>query len=155
MPAEIIFAGDDSYKDEAREQWDADPCGSHYVTEAAPDTLAWFLEAERYRYGIYAPWMRAVMEFDRHAGHSVLEIGAGMGTDLAQFARAGAIVHDLDLAPGHLQLAQRNFELRGLSGNFHLGDAENMPFDDETFDLVYSNGVIHHTPGTQRVVEEI
>jgi ubiquinone/menaquinone biosynthesis C-methylase UbiE len=145
----------DVYKDEVQNQWDQDPCGSHYVEEAQPDTLEWFLEVERYRYETYAPWMREVMEFDRHAGEKILEIGAGIGTDHAQFAKAGGIMHDLDLASGHLRLAQRNFELRGLKSVFKHGDAENIPFEDNTFDLVYSNGVIHHTPNTSRVVQEI
>src|ERR1700683_2024243 len=127
MAAQPQVRTGDVYKDEVQNQWNEDPCGSHYVTEAQPDTLEWFVEAERYRYDVYAPWMREVMEFDRHRGEKLLEVGAGMGTDHAQFAKAGAIVHDLDLAAGHLQLAQRNFALRGLTGSFHHGDAENMP----------------------------
>jgi len=85
----------------------------------------------------------------------VLEVGGGMGTDLAQFARHGAIVTDVDLSEGHLQLAQENFRLRGLTGRFVHHDAESLPFDDGSFDLVYSNGVIHHTPNTARAVAEI
>jgi ubiquinone/menaquinone biosynthesis C-methylase UbiE len=145
----------DVYKDEVQNQWDQDACGSHYVEQAAPDTLEWFLEAERYRYAIYAPWMFDTMEFDRHAGEHILEIGGGMGTDHAQFAKHGGIMYDLDLSSGHLRLAQRNFELRGLKSTFKHGDGENIPYPDETFDLVYSNGVIHHTPNTAAVVREI
>ena len=85
-PAESIEAGD-AYKTETQRQWDQDPCGSHYVKESTPHTLQWFMEAETYRYDVYAPWMKEVMEFDRHPRKQVLEIGAGMGTDLAQFAR--------------------------------------------------------------------
>ena len=95
------------------------------------------------------------MEFTRHSGEQVLEVGGGMGTDLAQFARHGAIVTDVDLSEGHLQLARENFRLRGLSGTFVHHDAESLPFDDNTFDLVYSNGVIHHTPNTGKAVAEI
>jgi ubiquinone/menaquinone biosynthesis C-methylase UbiE len=145
----------DFYKDQVQRQWDQDPCGSHYVEQAQPDTLEWFLEVERYRYDIYAPWMPKLMEFDRHAGECILEIGAGIGTDHAQFAKNGGIMHDLDLASGHLRLARRNFELRGLKGTFLHGDAEHIPFPDGAFDLVYSNGVIHHTPNTTRVIAEI
>ena len=151
----VILETGDPYKDEVQRQWDRDPCGAQYVKEAEPDTLEWFLQVERYRYDIYAPWMREVMEFDRHAGEHILEIGAGIGTDHAQFAKAGGIMYDVDLASGHLQLAKRNFELRGLQGTFRHGDAENIPFDDNSFDLVYSNGVIHHTPNTTQVVKEI
>ena len=136
----------DFYKDQVQHQWDQDACGSHYVKDARPDTLEWFLEVERYRYEEYAPWMRELMEFDKHAGEHILEIGAGIGTDHAQFAKSGGIMQDLDLASGHLNLAKRNFELRGLKSTFTQGDAENIPFPDAMFDLVYSNGVIHHTP---------
>lgn len=145
----------DHYKDQVQQQWDQDPCGSHYVDQAKPDTLEWFLEVERYRYGTYGPWMPELMEFSRHAGEHILEIGAGIGTDHAQFAKHGGIMHDLDLSSGHLKLAQRNFELRGLRGTFLHGDAESIPFPNGTFDLVYSNGVIHHTPNTARVIAEI
>lgn len=145
----------DFFKDEVQRQWDRDACGSHYVKEAEAGTLDFYLEAERYRYGVYAPWMHEVMEFARHPGKKVVEIGGGMGTDLAQFAKHGAIVTDYDLSSGHLEHAKRNFALRGLDAEFVHGDAENMPFEDDTFDVVYSNGVIHHTPNTQTVIGEI
>ena len=149
------IATGDGYKDEVQNQWNNNPCGSHYVKKASAHTLDWFLEAERYRYGEYAPWMPAVMEFSQHAGEEVLEIGGGMGTDLAQFARHGARTTDLDLSAGHLTFAHENFGLRGLKGNFVHHDAERLPFDDGRFDLVYSNGVIHHTPNTVQVIGEI
>jgi ubiquinone/menaquinone biosynthesis C-methylase UbiE len=145
----------DVYKDEVQNQWDNNPCGSHYVKDATEHTLDWYLEAERYRYGEYAPWMRETMEFTLHRGEDVLEVGGGMGTDLAQFAMQGARVTDLDLSAGHLALAQENFRLRGLKGRFIHHDAEGMPFNDNEFDVVYSNGVIHHTPNTRQVVEEM
>jgi glycosyltransferase involved in cell wall biosynthesis/ubiquinone/menaquinone biosynthesis C-methylase UbiE len=145
----------DAYKDEVQRQWDNDPAGSHYVKAAEPHTLPWFLEAEAYRYAEYAPWMAETMEFARHAGERVLEIGGGMGTDLSQFARHGAVVTDIDLSSGHLELAKENFRLRGLNGEFVLHDAESLVFGDNTFDVVYSNGVLHHTPNACRVVQEI
>ena len=146
---------DDPYKLETQNQWDNDACGSHYVTEIEQHTLDWYKEVERYRYHEYAPWMPSVMGFARHAQEKVLEIGAGIGTDLAQFAENGAFVTDIDLSGGHLAHAKENFALRGLSGEFVHQDAEVLPFEDDTFDLVYSNGVIHHTPNTEHVVEEI
>jgi ubiquinone/menaquinone biosynthesis C-methylase UbiE len=145
----------DEYKDRVQDQWNQNPVGSQHARESQPHTLDWFLEVERHRYGVYAPWMPDVMEFSQHAGHDLLEIGGGMGTDLAQFARHGARVTDLDLAAGHLKLAEENFRLRGLAGNFIHHDAELLPFPDGSFDLVYSNGVLHHTPNTATVVREI
>ena len=145
----------DAYKEQVQDQWNNNPVGTHYAKTTEPHTLEWFQEVEAHRYGVYAPWMPAVMEFDRHAGEEVLEIGGGIGTDLSQFARHGARVTDLDLSAGHLALAQENFGRRGLKGTFIHHDAESLPFDDNTFDLVYSNGVLHHTPNTRQVVQEI
>ena len=85
----------------------------------------------------------------------MLEIGGGIGTDLAQFALNGAVVTDVNLAAGHLRLAEENFHLRGLSGRFIHHDAEALPFDDDSFDVVYSNGVLHHTPNTAAVIREM
>ena len=152
--ADRIQTGD-AYKDQVQNQWDYNPVGSHHARESQPHTLEWFVEVEKHRYQVYAPWMPATMEFAGHAGHDVLEIGGGMGTDLAQFAAHGAAVTDLDLSAGHLQLAEENFRLRGLEGRFIHYDAETLPFDDGSFDVVYSNGVLHHTPNTSAVVREI
>jgi glycosyltransferase involved in cell wall biosynthesis/ubiquinone/menaquinone biosynthesis C-methylase UbiE len=149
------IATGDAYKDEVQNQWDNNPVGTQYAKTSEPHTLAWYQEIERHRYTEYAPWMPELMEFDRHAGHDVLEIGGGVGTDLSQFARHGARVTDLDLSAGHLEHAKENFALRGLQGRFVHHDGERMPFPDASFDLVYSNGVLHHTPNTRRVVEEI
>jgi glycosyltransferase involved in cell wall biosynthesis/ubiquinone/menaquinone biosynthesis C-methylase UbiE len=153
--AATAIATGDAYKDETQRQWDNDPCGSHYVKDAPRHTLDWFTKVEDHRYGEYGPWMPGVMEFAGHAGEDVLEIGGGMGTDLAQFARHGARVTDVDLSVGHLNLARENFELRSLTGRFVHQDAETLPFPDASFDLVYSNGVLHHTPNTSQVVDEI
>ena len=152
--AQAIETGD-AYKGQVQHQWNNNPVGSETARTAQPQTLEWFQEVERYRYDVYAPWMPEVMEFAGHAGEQVLEVGGGMGTDLAQFARHGAFVTDVDLSGGHLELAQRNFRLRGLTGRFVHHDAESLPFDTGTFDLVYSNGVVHHTPNTRRAVAEI
>ena len=145
----------DTYKDQAQNQWDNNPVGSQHAGEARPHTLEWFLNVEAHRYREYAPWMPEVMEFSRHQGAEVLEIGGGLGTDLAQFARHGARVTDVDLSSGHLALARENFRLRGLEGQFLHRDAERLPFGDDTFDVVYANGVLHHTPDTMAVVRDI
>ncbi len=155
MPGLTRVTTGDSYKEEVQDQWNNNPVGSHYAKTTKPHTLDWYLEVEQYRYGTYSPWAFEVMEFGQHAGEKVLEIGGGLGTDLSMLARHGAIVTDVDLSAGHLAHAQENFALRGLKGEFVHHDAETLPFPDNTFDVVYSNGVIHHTPSTQHVVQEI
>ncbi len=148
----------DPYKKEIQRQWDNDPCGSHYVKAVDDDEtsrLEWFKGIEQYRFSEYAPWMPKTMEFENHAGEKVLEIGGGMGTDLSRFAAAGSEVVNCDLSWGHLQLTSENLSLRGLNGQFVHGDAEDLPFADEAFDLVYTNGVMHHSPNTQRLISEM
>src|SRR5204862_4409381 len=94
----------DAYKDQTQNQWDNNPVGSQYAQAAKPRTLQWYQEIEAHRYGQYAPWMPETMEFAKHGGEDVLEIGGGIGTDLAQFAKHGARVTDVDLSGGHLAL---------------------------------------------------
>ena len=154
MTSDRVETGD-AYKEQVQDQWNYNPVGTHYATKTKPHTLEWFKEVEAHRYGVYAPWMPSLMEFDGHAGEHVLEIGGGIGTDLSQFASHGAQVTDLDLSDGHLDHAKENFALRQLQGRFVHDDAESLPFEDDTFDVVYSNGVLHHTPNTRRVVQEI
>ena len=144
----------DTAKEEAKRQWNVDFCGAERGEAHEPGSLSFFLSVERDRYGDYAPWMPGTIDFSRYSGRRVLEVGGGLGTDLAQFAKAGAVVTDCDLAAGHVAMARRNFAARGLEGSFLLGDGECLPFQDDSFDVVYSFGVIHHTPDTERAVAE-
>ena len=149
------IATGDAYKEQVQNQWNSNPVGPQYAKVHRPHTLEWYQEIEEHRYGVYGPWMLEVMEFAGHKDQDLLEIGAGIGTDLSQFARNGARVTDLDLSAGHMAHAKENFELRGLNARFVHHDAERLPFDDNSFDVVYSNGVLHHTPNTRQVVSEI
>ena len=139
----------------AREQWGQDPCGAEYVREHELGTREFFDEVERYRYAEYAPWMRQVMEFDRFAGARLLEIGCGMGTDLLQFARGGARCVGIDLTPRSVEITRHRFRLYDAAGAFMISDGEHLPFPDESFDAVYSNGVLHHTPDTAGAIREV
>jgi ubiquinone/menaquinone biosynthesis C-methylase UbiE len=85
----------------------------------------------------------------------VLEIGCGCGSEAERFARAGAHYTALDLTNAALSLTRRRFQLANLEGHFVQGDAEDLPFGDCSFDLVYSHGVLHHTPDTPRTIREI
>src|SRR6185369_15197027 len=87
-------------------------------------------------------------EFAQSKNLSVLEIGCGLGTDGAQFAKAGANYTGIDLTDTAVDLARRRFELFDLPGTFRVADAEKLDFPDNSFDIVYSHGVLHHTPDT-------
>lgn len=145
----------DDFKQRARDQWGANPCGAHVAGELPFGSREYFDAIEYHRYVTDAPWMKRAIAFDRYAGKRVLEIGFGTGTDLLQFARGGAIVTGVDLTPRSIEIARRRFEVYGLTGEFAIGDAENLGFPDSNFDAVYSFGVLHHTPDTQHAVSEI
>lgn len=142
-------------KRRARAQWSQDPCGARYGAKYEFATREFFDEVERHRYREYAPWMPEVMGFERFAGKRLLEIGCGMGTDLLQFARGGAICTGVDLTPRSVEISSLHFGLYGMRADFALADGERLPFADESFDVVYSNGVLHHTPDTARAVREV
>jgi len=139
----------------AREQWGQDPCGAVYDREHELGTRAFFDEVERYRYKEYAPWMPRVMEFEKFRGARLLEVGCGMGTDLLQFARGGAYCTGVDLTPRSIEITRHRFKLYGADGNFMISDGERLPFRSESFDVVYSNGVLHHTPDTAGSIREV
>ncbi len=142
-------------KQRAREQWGEDPCGAVYGREHEFGTREFFDAVEHHRYTDYAPWMPEIMGFNEFAGARLLEVGCGMGTDLLQFARGGAKVTGVDLTPRSLEISRHHLNVYGQPGDFALTDAERLPFADESFDVVYSNGVLHHTPDTAGAIREI
>ncbi len=106
-------------------------------------------------YGTDAEPFDRIIPFDRLRGARVLEIGCGMGFHTELMARAGARVSALDLSPTSVAATRRRLELKGLDAELIEGDAEQLPFEDRTFDFVWSWGVIHHSSRTGRVVRGI
>jgi ubiquinone/menaquinone biosynthesis C-methylase UbiE len=136
----------------AIQQWTNRPCGA--LDGLDEHSLAYFEAVERNRYEDFAPWMREFVKFSAFTGKKVLEVGVGQGTDLVQFARGGAHVSGIDITQRHLELAARNFEVRGLRANLQYATAAAIPFEDDSFDVVYSFGVLHHTDNTVRCISE-
>lgn len=142
-------------KERAQEQWSEDPCGAVYGREHEFGTREFFDAVERHRYHEYAPWMPEVMGFNEFAGARLLEVGCGMGTDLLQFARGGAAVTGVDLTARSIEISRKHLAVYGVRGDFAISDCEILPFAGDSFDVVYSNGVLHHTPDTAGAVREI
>lgn len=132
--------------------WSANPCGSD--TSIAAERKAYFVEIERYRYD-FIRHIPHVARFSEFNGKKVLEVGCGVGTDGRQFARNGADYTGINLDDGSTNLAREGFALFGLQGNVRKMNAEQMEFADETFDHIYSCGVIHHSPNTEKIVSEM
>lgn len=148
-----MFESQHNLKDRVRAFWQENPCGTKF-TDAAPGTRLFYERVEEHRYR--KEWhIPTAAKFDSAKGLRVLEIGCGLGTDGAQFAKAGADYTGVDLTAAAVELAQKRFELFNLTGKFKTADAENLDFADASFDLVYSHGVLHHTPDTVRAVREV
>lgn len=113
------------------------------------ETPLYFSAEERYR--IYR-WLPNAAEFDKHPGENVLELGCGTGCDLLQFAMHGAIAIGVDVTDAHLELARKRV---GEKAGITKADIHHLPFPDESFDYVYSHGVLHHCDKPRQIVEEI
>jgi SAM-dependent methyltransferase len=148
----LVSAGNEALKEEVRSFWEHEPCGSSHA-EAAEGSSEFFAQVERSRSDL-EPFIGKYADFEGTKGKRLLEIGAGLGTDLVRFARAGAHVTGVDLTEHSVRLVRRRLELEGLDGDVEVADAERLPFDDGAFDRVYSWGVLHHTPDSDRAFRE-
>jgi ubiquinone/menaquinone biosynthesis C-methylase UbiE len=140
-------------KKSVQQFWDATPCGTGDIS-IEPETLKYF-EAISERRNKLEPFIADYAQFDRWAGKRVLELGCGAGSDLLRFAKAGARTTGIDLSPRSASLAKTRLRLYNCQGNVLIADAEQLPFKADSFDLVYSWGVLHHTPDTQQAIKEV
>ena len=134
--------------------WNANPCQSDLSSEQ--DRRRYFEDITRKRYGGREWHVPIVARFPAFRGKDVLEIGCSIGTDGIEFARNGARYVGVDLTPKSIELAMERFNLFGVPGRFEVADAEReLPFPDDSFDHIYSFGVIHHSPVPERIGREI
>ena len=117
-------------------------------------TAEFFAEVERHRYTA-EPHILEVVPFSSWTGKEVLEVGCGIATDGVRFARAGARYAGIDASADALELARRRFALEGLDAALVRASATELPFPDDSFDLVYSHGVLHHLEETEVAVREL
>ena len=134
--------------------WNAKPCQSDLSSEE--DRRRYFEDISRKRYQGREWHVPVVARFSEFRGRDVLEIGCSIATDGLEFAKSGARYVGVDLTPKSIELAKERFNLFGLQARFKVADAETrLPFPDNSFDHVYSFGVIHHSPVPERIVREI
>ncbi len=135
--------------------WDNRPCNIRH-SSAEIGTKRFFDEVEKRKYFI-EPHIPVFAQFDKWHEKKVLEIGCGLGTDAVDFARAGAIYTGVELSEKTLELAKKRFDVFGLRGTFLLGNSEALAsfLPIEPFDLVYSFGVIHHTPHPYQIINQL
>jgi ubiquinone/menaquinone biosynthesis C-methylase UbiE len=135
------------------EFWEQGSCGEVY---AQGDSERERFEAQaRSRYQM-EPFIFSFARFATGAGKDVLEIGVGMGADHVEWAKSGPrSLTGVDLTQRAVDFTRSRLALYGLSSTVRTADAERLPFADESFDIVYSWGVLHHTPDTPRAIREV
>lgn len=143
--------------EQVRDYWNRRPCNIRHSTKLL-GSREYFDEVEARKY-LVEPHIPGFAEFPRWAGKKVLEIGCGIGTDTVNFARCGAQVTSVDLSEKSLEIARQRVHLYGFAGRvrFYCGSAETLStlVPVEPYDLIYSFGVIHHTPHPDRVLNEL
>lgn len=117
-------------------------------------TREFFDELDDYRFD-KLHYLPRLVDFGAYRGRRLLEVGCGIGTDLVRFARGGARTVGVDLATTAVALARRNFALHGIDGaRLLVADAEDLPFVDGSFDVVYGHGVVQYTAQARRLIAE-
>ena len=139
-------------KTRVREHWESEACGTRGLPIG--DRLAFFKQLERERY-TQEPYIPVFAKFSESAGQRVLEIGVGAGTDFMQWTRHGGRAVGIDLTTTGLALTRERAALEGQNVRLSQGDAEKLPFRNNSFDLVYSWGVLHHSPDTAGAIDEV
>jgi ubiquinone/menaquinone biosynthesis C-methylase UbiE len=143
-----------------RDYWDAHPLGLQYVSlQGVKQGSAEFFEHIRPWMNPYKfPWImeRIEAEAANLRGKKLLEVGCGMGYDSLEFIRRGVRVTAVDLTPNAVEFARRHFEVVGAEADeVRVGNALDLPFADESFDAVWSNGVLHATGDTRKAISEV
>lgn len=142
-------------KAEAQATWGSSPAGTTFAMGVEPGTKEFFDQVLQKRSNYEQPWLFEVVPFASFGGLRVLEVGSGAGYDAYTFCRCGASYTGLDLTPENIERATRHLGYYGFAPELVRGDGEQLPFADESFDVVYSNGVLHHTPDMEAALCEV
>jgi ubiquinone/menaquinone biosynthesis C-methylase UbiE len=155
-PTQVAQPGSsDSLKGQVRDFWNVQSCDTQ-VARASRFSREYFEQIEGFRY-FDQSFIHSFAQFTRYRGKRLLEVGFGAGTDFIQWLRAGARVSGVDLTEEAIENVRHRIEVYGLPTpeNLQVADAENLPFESDTFDLGYSFGVLHHTPNTEKALREL
>ena len=139
-------------KAEVRGGWDAASCGEIYAEGFSPEQQ--FRKHAEARYAL-EPYIRGFARFEEGSGQDVLEIGVGMGADHLEWARnRPRRLAGVDLTPRAVAWTNQRLATYGFTSELKEGDAERLPFPDGSFGIVYSWGVLHHSPDTPQAFRE-
>lgn len=146
---------DETLKREVRAHWEAETCGTRYSDES--DRARYFRELSEARYRL-EPYIFDVAGFADGRGKRVLEIGVGAGADFSNWCRHAEHATGVDLTDRAIELTRERLAIEGVpESRFTLKrmDAERLELPSDSFDIVYSYGVLHHSPDTRRAFTEV
>lgn len=143
-----------------RDYWNDHPLGIQYIQDPEIEigSPKFFAQIQAWMNPYKFPWImdRIEREASLLKGKHLLEAGCGMGFDSLEFIKRGVIVTATDLTPNAVQLTRRHFELEGVQAeDVRVANLLDLPYDDDTFDAVWANGVVHHTGNAARAVQGI
>jgi ubiquinone/menaquinone biosynthesis C-methylase UbiE len=141
-----------SEKKQLHDFWNEASCGEKLLLNSTDLQGYENHSIERYR---LEPYIKSFADFGRWENKNVLEIGVGLGADHKCFADFSPNLFGIDLTERAIAHTKSRIESYGLKSTLAVGDAENLNFPDNSFDLVYSWGVLHHSPNTQKAVNEV
>lgn len=151
VPSDNRFAK--PLKQQVADFWGAASCGEAYAV--GPDTTARLEAQAEARYEL-EPYLKPFARFEDGRGKDVLQIGVGMGSDHLEWARSmPRSLTGIDLTQRAIEVTRTRFNLYDLTSDLQVADAEELPFEDNCFDRVYSWGVLHHSPDTAKAVAEV
>ena len=140
-------------KQEVHDFWNQASCGETLYLSG--NGKAGYQAQAKARYDLEGQLIFGLAHFEQAKGLKVLEIGVGLGADHQQFGEAGADLYGIDLTERAVEHTRQRLAAFGLKSNLTVGDAENLDFPDESFDRVYSWGVLHHSPDTPKAIAEV
>jgi ubiquinone/menaquinone biosynthesis C-methylase UbiE len=142
-----------SEKQAVKDFWNDESCGERYMSGGNRKAQLEAQAAERYR---LEPYIHTLLKFDDAKGKDVLEIGVGMGADHMEIAKAAPLsLTGVDLTERAVAHTTDRLSLAGFTPNVRVADAEELPFPAGSFDLVYSHGVLHCSPDTEKAFREV
>ena len=149
----VKTANSKSMKQQVKDYWETNICETKNV-RSPKYSKKYFDEFEQYRYSV-TPEILEFAQFTLWHDKKVLEVGVGAGTDFIQWVRAGAEAYGIDLTEASINHTTLRLKQYGLiPRELRVADAEELPYEDNTFDLVYSWGTLHHTPDIQKAISE-
>ncbi len=142
-----------SEKKEVHDFWNTASCGE--ALYLADTDKAGYMRQAKARYDLEGEMIFGLAQFEQAKGLKVLEVGVGLGADHQQFAEAGADLWGIDLTERAVEHTLQRLAAFGLTSHLTVGDAESLDFPDESFDRLYSWGVLHHSPDTPKAIAEV